>query len=120
MKMRHGSGRERGLAEQVHETFTKRWVVVAAILVAAAVATVVAASATTHASSAQLALARVASLKPSMADGVKRASPFKHRTAVRGHLPKAVKRSYPRELHLRAAHGKVFDVRKLKSVVVRK
>src|SRR6478752_3970683 len=40
--------------------------------------------------------------------------------AVKGHLPKAVKRSHPRELHLKAAHGKVFDVRKLKSVVVKK
>ena len=38
---------------------------------------------------------------------------------MRGHLPKAVKRSHPRELHLKAAHGKVFDVRKLKSVVVK-
>ena len=47
-------------------------------------------------------------------------SPFKHRTAVRGHLPKAIKRSHPRELRLKAAHGKVFDVRKLKSVVAKK
>jgi hypothetical protein len=39
---------------------------------------------------------------------------------VRGHLPKSVKRSHPRELHLKAAHSKVFDVRKLKSKVVKK
>jgi hypothetical protein len=31
-----------------------------------------------------------------------------------------VKHSHPTELHLKAAHGKVFDVRKLKSVVVKK
>jgi hypothetical protein len=49
-----------------------------------------------------------------------RASSLKHRTAVRGHLPKAVKHTHPRELHLKAAHGKVFDVRKLKSHVVKK
>ena len=93
---------------------------VAAILVAAAVATVVAASATTHATPAQEAVARASSLQPSRAGGSEKASSFKHRKAVRGHLPKAVKHSHPRELHLKAAHSKVFDVRKLKSKVVKK
>src|SRR6478736_3008534 len=113
MTMRHGGRRERGLAAQVLRTFTKRWV-------AAAVATVVAASATTHSSPAELSVARTGSPQASMAGGPNRASSFKHRVAVKGHLPKAVKRSQPRELHLKAAHGKVFDVRKLKSIVVKK
>jgi hypothetical protein len=52
MTKRQRGGRERGLAENFLSTFTKRWVVVAAILVAAAIATVVAASASTHASPA--------------------------------------------------------------------
>ena len=121
MTMRHERGRGRKLAEETLRTFTKRWVAVAAILVAAAVATVVAASATTHASSsAQVAVARASSLQPSMAGGGKSTKSLKHRTAVRGHLPKSVKRSHPRELHLKAAHSKVFDVRKLKSKVVKK
>ncbi len=121
MTMRHERGRGRRLAEKALKTFTRRWVVVATILAAAAVATVVAASATTHATSAAQAVdARTGSLQPSMAGGPKRASSFKHRTAVRGHLPKSVKRSHPRELHLKAAHGKVFDVRKLKSTVAKK
>ena len=115
----HERGRGRRLAEQVLGTFTKRWVVVAAILVAAAVATVVAASATTRTSSGQ-AVARASSLQPSMAGGGKSAKSLKHRTAVKGHLPKSVKHSQPRELHLKAAHSKVFDVRKLKSKVVKK
>ena len=121
MTMRHEGGRGRKLAEETLRTFAKRWVAVAAILVAAAVATVVAASATTHASSsAQVAVARASSLQPSMAGGGKSTKSLKHRTAVRGHLPKSVKRSHPRELHLKAAHSKVFDVRKLKSKVVKK
>src|SRR6476659_9008731 len=120
MTMRHGGRRERGLAAQVLRTFTKRWVAVAGVLVAAAVATVVTASATTHSSPAEMSVARTGSLQPSMAGGGKRTKSLKHRTAVRGHLPKAVKRSHPRELHLKAAHGKVFDVRKLKSIVVKK
>ena len=120
MAMRHGGRRERGLAAQVLKTFTKRWVAVAAVLVAAAVATVVAASATTHSSPAELSAARTSSPQASMAGGPNRASSFKHRVAVKGHLPKSVKRSHPRELHLKAAHGKVFDVRKLKSTVVKK
>ncbi|HSS80901.1 MAG TPA: carboxypeptidase regulatory-like domain-containing protein [Gaiellaceae bacterium] len=118
--MRHGVGRGRKLVEHVLKTFTKRWVAVAAVLVAAAVATVVAASATTHTSPAELSLARTGSPQASMAGGQTRASSFKHRVAVKGHLPKAVKHSHPRELHLKAAHGKVFDVRKLKSTVVKK
>ena len=120
MTMRHGGRRERGLAAQVLKMFTKRWVAVAAVLVAAAVATVVAASATTHSSPAELSVARTGSPQASMAGGPRRASSFKHRVAAKGHLPKAVKRSHPRELHLKAAHSKVFDVRKLKSVVVKK
>ena len=120
MTMRHERGRGRRLAEETLRTFTKRWVAVAAILVAAAVATVVAASATTHASPAEVAVARASSLQPSMAGGGKSTKSLKHRTAVPGHLPKSVKRSHPRELHLKAAHGKVFDVRKLKSKVVKK
>src|SRR6478735_5389747 len=120
MTMRHGGRRERGLAAQVLRTFTKRWVAVAGVLVAAAVATVVAASATTHSSPAELSVARTGSPQASMAGGPNRTSSFKHRVAVKGHLPKAVKRSQPRELHLKAAHGKVFDVRKLKSIVVKK
>ena len=120
MTMRHVRCRGRRLAEEILRTFTKRWVVVAAILVAAAVATVVAASATTHTSSATQAVARASSLQPSMAGGGKSTKSLKHRTAVRGHVPKSVKRSHPRELHLKAAHSKVFDVRKLKSKVVKK
>ena len=120
MTMRYERGRGRRLAEETLRTFTKRWVAVAAILVAAAVATVVAASASTHASPAEVAVARTASLHPSIAGGGKSSKSLKHRTAVRGHLPKSVKRSHPRELHLKAAHSKVFDVRKLKSKVVKK
>ena len=90
------------------------------VFVLATVATVVGARATTHAPAAQVAVTRSASLQPSMAGGAKHSAPFKHRTAVRGHLPTAIKRSHPRELRLKAAHGKVFDVRKLKSVVAKK
>ena len=121
MTMRHERGRGRRLAEETLRTFAKRWVAVAAILVAAAVATVVAASATTHASSsAQVAVARASSLQPSMQGAAKKPSAPRARVAVRGHLPKAAKQSHPRTLHLKAAHAKVFDVRKLKSVVVKK
>jgi hypothetical protein len=116
----HGGSRERGLVAQVVKVFTKRWVAVAAILVASAIATVVAASATMRSSSPQVSLARAASLQPSMAGGVRHSSSFKHRKAVKGHLPKAVKRSHPRELHLTKAGSKVFDVRKLKSIVSKK
>jgi hypothetical protein len=42
------------------------------------------------------------------------------KVARTGHRPKATRRTRPRELHLTWAHGKVFDVRKLKSVVVRR
>ena len=121
MTMRHWGGRERGLAEQVLRMFTKRWVAVAAVLLVAGVATVLGSSATTHSSPAEVAVERAASLQPSRAGGgAKSAASLKHRKAVRGRLPKVVKRSHPRALRLHAAHGKVFDVRKLKSVVVRK
>jgi hypothetical protein len=40
--------------------------------------------------------------------------------ARKGQLPRTVTRSRPRELHLTRAHDKVFDVRKLKSIVVRR
>src|SRR3954470_22189644 len=101
---------------------TKRGVILAAVLVAAGIATVVAASATTHSSPARVAVERSAtSLRPSMAGGgATSAKALRHRKAVRGHLPKTVTHTHPRELHLKAAHGKVFDVRKLKSAVVKK
>jgi hypothetical protein len=67
-----------------------------------------------------VAVTRASSPQPSMQGAAKKSSKPRARTAVRGHLPKAVKRSHPRELHLKAAHGKVFDVRTLKSKVVRK
>ena len=40
--------------------------------------------------------------------------------ARRGNLPKAVVRSRPTVLHLQKAHGAVFDVRRLRSMVVRR
>jgi hypothetical protein len=112
-------GPGRGLGRQLFGRFYRRGIVIPAVFVLATVATVVGARATTHAPGAQVAVTRSSSLQPSMAGGAKRAASFKHRTAVRRHLPKAVKRSHPRELHLTAAHDKVFDVRKLKSVVVK-
>jgi hypothetical protein len=117
----NGSGREHGLAGQVLKILTRRGSVVAAVLVAAAIATVVAASATTHAGPAEMAVLRASGPQASM-QGVstKTAAPLKALKAVRGHLPKAVKRTHPRELHLVKAHSKVFDVRKLKSTVVKK
>ncbi|HET7514229.1 MAG TPA: hypothetical protein VFJ60_05475, partial [Gaiella sp.] len=100
---------------------TKRGIVVGAVLVGAAVATVVAASATTHGSPAQRAVARgVAPQRSTAGPGKTTPSSLRARTAVRGHLPRAVERSRPRELHLQAAGSRVFDVRKLKGTVVRK
>src|SRR5262249_18538197 len=90
-------------------------------LAGAAIATVVAASATTHAAPAQQLVERGRSVQPSMAGSGKASKgSVRARTAVRGHLPKSVKRSHPQQLHLKAAHSKVFDVRKLKGAVVRK
>src|SRR6188472_353187 len=118
MTMGRDEGRVRTPAGRFLRLFTKRGVAVAAVLVGAAIATVVAASATTHASPAQQFVKRGPSMQPSMA-GPRKASTgsVRARTAVRGHLPKAVKRSRPQQLHLRAAHSKVFDVRRLKSTV---
>src|SRR4051794_4039055 len=100
-----GNGREHGLARQIVKLLTKRGLVVAAVLVGAGVATVLAASATTHSSPAREAVERTASPQPSRLGGrMKNATALRHRTAVRGHLPKAVKRSHPRALHLQAAH----------------
>jgi Carboxypeptidase regulatory-like domain len=42
------------------------------------------------------------------------------KVARKGHLPKAVVRSKPVELHLTRAHGKVFDVRNLHGTVVKR
>jgi carboxypeptidase family protein/Big-like domain-containing protein len=122
MTMGRDEGRGRMPARRYMRMFAKRWIVVAAILVGAASATVVAASSTTHTSSVGLSVAHARSLQPSIAGGTNRdrVASFKHRTAVKGHVPKSVKLSHPRELHLTAAHGKVFDVRKLKSTVVKK
>ncbi|HET7760074.1 MAG TPA: carboxypeptidase-like regulatory domain-containing protein [Gaiellaceae bacterium] len=101
--------------------FTKRGVLVAAVLVGAAIATVVAASATTHASPAQQLLERgTAQQRSTLGSGKASPASVRARTAVRGHLPKAAKRSRPQQLHLKAAHSKVFDVRKLRGLVVRK
>jgi hypothetical protein len=107
------------LAGRVVKLFARRWVAVGVVLVGASVATVLAASAT-H-STAQTAVARASGPQRSTA-GPGRTSPssLRARTAVRGHLPKAVERSHPRELHLQRAHSSVFDVRTLKSTVVRK
>src|SRR3954470_9408423 len=117
-----GNGREHWLARPIVKLLTKRGLVVAAVLVGAGGATVLAASATTHSSPARVAVERSAtSLRPSMAGGgATSAKALRHRKAVRGHLPKTVTHTHPRELHLKAAHGKVFDVRKLKSAVVKK
>src|SRR5580765_5092048 len=114
-------GRGRTPARRYMRMFTKRGVAVAAALVGAAIATVVAAGSPTHASPAQQFVKRGPSVQRSMA-GSRKASKgsVRARTAVRGHLPKIVKRSRPRQLHLKAAHSKVFDVRKLKSTVVKK
>ena len=120
MTVRRAGGPERGLGRQVFGRFYRRGILIPGVFVLATLATVVGARATTHAPAAQVAVTRSASLQPSMAGGAKHSSPFKHRTAVRGHLPTANKRSHPRELRLKAAHGKVFDVRKLKSVVAKK
>src|SRR5690349_4642132 len=116
-----GNGRELGLAGQVLKVLTRRGSVVAALVVAAAVVTVVGASATRHGSPAHVVALRASSPQASMpgARSAKQGKP-RARKAVRGHLPKAVKRSHPRELHLTKAHSKVFDVRKLKSTVVKK
>src|SRR6185312_7570593 len=113
------SGREHGLA--VLKLVTKRGTVVVALVVAAAVATVVGASATTHGSRVHVAVLSASSPQASTS-GLKSAKPAKPRArkAVRGHLPKAVKRSRLRALHLTRAHSKVFDVRSLKSAVVKK
>jgi hypothetical protein len=119
MTVGRGGGPERELGRQILGRFHRRGIVIPAVFVLVTVATVVGASATTHTSSSQEGVARAA-LQPSMSGGAKNATSFKHRKALRGHLPKAVKRSLPRELHLKAAHSKVFDVRKLKSVVVKK
>ena len=114
-------GRGRTPARRYMRMFTKRGVAVAAVLVGAAMATVIAAGATTHASPAQQFVKRGPSVQPSMAGSGKASKgSVRARTAVRGHLPKAVKRSRPQQLHLKAAHSKVFDVRKLKSTVVKK
>ena len=120
MTVRRAGGPERGLGRQVFGRFYRRGILIPGVFVLATVATVVGARATTHAPAAQVAVTRSASLQPSMAGGAKHSAPFNHRTAVRGHLPTAIKRSHPRELRLKAAHGKVFDVRKLKSVVAKK
>src|SRR5690349_11998616 len=115
------NGRELGLAGQVLKVLTRRGSVVAALVVAAAVVTVVGASATRHGSPAHVVALRASSPQASMpgARSAKQGKP-RARKAVRGHLPKAVKRTHPRELHLTKAHSKVFDVRKLKSTVVKK
>ncbi|HSC50007.1 MAG TPA: carboxypeptidase-like regulatory domain-containing protein [Gaiellaceae bacterium] len=100
---------------------TKRGIVVGAVLVGAAVATVVAASATTPGSAAQRAVARgFAQQRSTAGPGKTTRSSLHARTAMRGHLPRAVVRSRPRELHLRAAGSRVFDVRMLKGTVARK
>jgi hypothetical protein len=118
MRMGRGGGPGRGLGRQISRRFSRRGLVIPALFALVTVATVVGASATRHAPAAQLAVTRAP--QPSMQGAAKKSSKPRARTAVRGHLPKAVKRSQPRELHLKAAHGKVFDVRKLKSRVVRK
>ena len=120
MTMGRGCGPERGLGRQISRRFSRRGIVISAVFVLVTVATVVGASATRHAPAPQLAVTRASSPQPSMQGAAKKSSKPRARTAVRGHLPKAVKRSHPRELHLKAAHGKVFDVRTLKSRVARK
>ncbi len=121
MTMGRDEGRGRTPA-RVLQLFTKRGIVVAGVLVAAAVATVVAASASTHASPAQQLVERGAAQQQRSFAGPGKASPasVRARTAVRGHLPRTHRRTRPQTLHLKAAHPKVFDVRKLKSTVVRK
>jgi carboxypeptidase family protein len=121
MAMRREEGRGPAPARRYTRVFTKRGLIVAATLVGAAVATVVAASATTHPSPSQQSVERSAPQQRSaLGSGRTSGAAVRARTAVRGHLPRAVKRFRPQQLHLEAAHGKVFDVRKLKGAVVRK
>ena len=123
MTVRRGDGgAEPGLGRQIFGRFYRRGIMIPAIFVLATLATVVGARATTHQSAAQVEVTRSASasLQPSRQGAAKKSSALKAGIARRGHLPKAVKQSHPRELRLKAAHGKVFDVRKLKSDVVKK
>src|SRR5690348_11744126 len=115
--------RSRAFLVRLAKVFGKRGLLVAAVFVAALLATVLGAGAATHSSApAEVSLASggAASLQASIARGAKAPSKLRARKAVRGHLPKAVKLSHPREFHLTKAHGKVFDVRTLKSKVVRR
>ena len=71
MTVRRAGGPERGLGRQVFGRFYRRGILIPAVFVLATVATVVGARATTHASAAQVAVTRSASLQPSMAGGAK-------------------------------------------------
>ncbi len=120
MAMRQDKGRGRPPVRRYRRVLTKRGITVAAVLFGAAIATVVAASATTHPSPSQHLVEQAPRQRAVLGSGTTSPASVHARTAVRGHLPRAVERSRPRQLHLTAAHSKVFDVRTLKGAVVRK